>query len=45
VAAETIDAAGQTVAPGFIDIHCHSDVLSLAEPREKGKFCRESQPK
>ncbi len=36
-AAETLDAAGQVVSPGFIDIHCHSDVLSLKEPREPGK--------
>ncbi len=38
LAAETIDAAGHIVSPGFIDIHCHSDVLSFAEPREKGKI-------
>lgn len=36
-AVESIDVAGQVVAPGFIDIHCHSDVLSLKEPREPGK--------
>ena len=37
-AAEIVDVAGQVVAPGFIDIHCHSDVLSLKEPREPGKI-------
>src|SRR5688572_11069381 len=30
-----IDAAGLTVAPGFIDIHNHSDYTILAEPRSE----------
>jgi N-acyl-D-amino-acid deacylase len=29
----TIDAAGLVVAPGFVDIHSHSDVSLLADPR------------
>jgi N-acyl-D-amino-acid deacylase len=33
VAERRIDAAGLTVAPGFIDIHNHSDFTILAEPR------------
>lgn len=32
-AARRIDATGLTVAPGFIDIHNHSDYTILAEPR------------
>jgi N-acyl-D-amino-acid deacylase len=31
-ARRTIDAAGLTVAPGFIDTHTHSDLMVLAEP-------------
>lgn len=32
-AARRIDATGLTVAPGFIDIHNHSDYTILSEPR------------
>ena len=32
-AARRIDASGLTVAPGFIDIHNHSDYTILVEPR------------
>ena len=32
-AARRIDASGMTVAPGFIDIHNHSDYTILSEPR------------
>jgi N-acyl-D-amino-acid deacylase len=32
-ASRTIDAAGLIVAPGFIDIHNHSDMTLLDEPR------------
>src|SRR5262245_15943527 len=31
-AAETVDAAGKTLAPGFIDIHTHADIALLARP-------------
>jgi N-acyl-D-amino-acid deacylase len=32
-AARRIDAAGLIIAPGFIDIHNHSDYTILAEPK------------
>ncbi|MGI5839125.1 MAG: N-acyl-D-amino-acid deacylase family protein [bacterium] len=37
-AAETIDAAGLAVAPGFIDSHSHSDPTLLANPRAESKI-------
>ena len=35
MAARRIDASGLTVAPGFIDIHNHSDYTILVEPRSE----------
>jgi N-acyl-D-amino-acid deacylase len=32
-AAQELDAAGKVVAPGFIDIHSHSDFTLLVDPR------------
>ncbi len=37
VARRRIDAAGHVVAPGFIDIHSHSGLMILAEPRHEPK--------
>jgi N-acyl-D-amino-acid deacylase len=37
VAGETIDASSLAVAPGFIDVHAHDDILVLAEPDVTGK--------
>ncbi|HEX5395577.1 MAG TPA: amidohydrolase family protein, partial [Candidatus Limnocylindria bacterium] len=36
-AARTIDASGMVVAPGFIDLHSHSGLHVLAEPRHEPK--------
>jgi N-acyl-D-aspartate/D-glutamate deacylase len=30
--AEVVDCAGRIVAPGFVDVHCHSDLTLLAYP-------------
>jgi len=30
--ARTIDASGMTVAPGFIDVHCHDDIALINTP-------------
>ena len=34
-ARQRIDASGLTVAPGFIDMHNHSDYTILAEPKSE----------
>ena len=39
-AARTIDAAGRTVTPGFIDPHAHCDLLLLADPRRQARSSR-----
>ena len=35
---ETIDAGGQVVSPGFIDGHCHSDLMVLDDPGSEIKL-------
>jgi len=35
---ETIDVRGQVVSPGFIDGHCHSDLMVLDNPRSEIKL-------
>jgi N-acyl-D-amino-acid deacylase len=35
---ETIDAGGRVVAPGFIDGHCHSDLMVLDDPGSEIKL-------
>jgi N-acyl-D-amino-acid deacylase len=35
---ETIDADGQVVSPGFIDGHCHSDLMVLDDPGSEIKL-------
>ena len=36
-AAETLDASGLVVAPGFIDVHSHSDFTLLVDPRAQSQ--------
>ena len=36
--AQEVDAAGLVLAPGFIDVHAHSDLSILAEPEAIGKI-------
>src|SRR3954465_12993946 len=36
-AGRVIDASGRVVAPGFIDLHSHSGLMILAEPRHEPK--------
>src|SRR5687767_11993155 len=36
-AGRRIDATGHVVAPGFIDLHSHSGLMILAEPRHEPK--------
>ena len=35
---EEIDAGGQAISPGFIDGHCHSDLMVLDDPRTEIKL-------
>ena len=37
-AKEELNAAGKVIAPGFIDIHSHSDCSFLADPTHEGKL-------
>ena len=39
-AAETLDATGSVVAPGFIDIHTHSDFVLLVDGRADSQVCQ-----
>ncbi len=39
-ARQVIDAQGLVVAPGFIDIHSHSDTYFLRDDRENPGFIR-----
>ena len=32
---ETIDVGGRTISPGFVDGHCHSDLMVLDRPESE----------
>jgi N-acyl-D-amino-acid deacylase len=36
--AEVVDAGGRYLAPGFIDAHCHDDLIMLREPQRPEKI-------
>jgi N-acyl-D-aspartate/D-glutamate deacylase len=36
-AAKVVDASGLIVAPGFIDLHTHSDISFLLDPTAQSK--------
>jgi N-acyl-D-amino-acid deacylase len=36
--AEIVDAGGRYLAPGFIDAHCHDDLIMLREPQRREKI-------
>ena len=36
-ASTTVDVDGQTISPGFIDVHTHDDRLVLADPSRQPK--------
>ena len=38
ISSETIDATGKIVAPGFIDMHTHSDLAVLFDPHTNSKI-------
>jgi len=40
VAAQELDASGLLVAPGFIDIHSHSDFTLIADPRAQSSVAQ-----
>ncbi len=35
---KVLDASGLTISPGFIDVHTHSDLMLLSEPRHECKL-------
>lgn len=37
---ETVDVSGKVVAPGFIDIHSHSDACPLVDYEPESKLCQ-----
>jgi len=37
---EIVDADGRYLAPGFIDAHCHDDLICLREPDRPEKPCK-----
>ncbi|MDD3921302.1 MAG: amidohydrolase family protein, partial [Eubacteriales bacterium] len=39
-AAQTVDGTGLILAPGFVDVHSHSDLFAFVDPLRASKLCQ-----
>jgi len=42
---QIVDVQGRVISPGFIDGHCHSDLMVLDNPRSEINFSRGLPPR